>query len=266
MTAVNSLLIVSLICLSASISQAAVIAQYTFDGNNYEADPSNPAGANTGLDLTNKAFPLVGVTASEIKFSPGIDPSMALGFAADHYDGALGFSTDGNSDRSFITTDQAIFFTVSLAPGVTVDLTSLNFDSLKTRGGNDSSRSSVTHAIFVNPPIDPAINGLAGRFDFLAAKSHEHLQPGQGNAESTGDAFTTGRWEAGPVNLTQFQGLTGVNTFAIRMNSNEALDRDFGIDNIVLMGNVTTVPEPNALAALLAITAGTTCYRRRPRD
>lgn len=250
--------------LGCSHARAEVIAQYTFEGNDYVADPSNRAGANTSLDLLNKAVPVIGVTASEIRFSPGIDPTAALGFAADDYDGALGFSSDVNDDRNFATTGQSIFFQVNVQAGATLNLESLDFDSLKTRGDN-ATGSRVTHTIFVNPAGDPSADGLAGDFDFLLARAHSHVAPGE-TGQSFGDNFTTGRWEADTVDLSSFQDLTGVNTFAIRIHSSEGLDRDFGIDNVVLRGQVfgvTAIPEPQALLAFWLGSSAILLRRRR---
>ena len=252
------------VLLSCQRGRAEIIAAYTFDGNDYVADPSNRAGANTSLDLLNKAVPVIGVTSSEIRFSPGIDPTAALGFAADDYDGALGFSSDANDDRGFATTGQAIFFQVNVQAGATLNLESLDFDSLKTRGDN-ATGSRVTHTIFVNPPGDPSIDGLAGSFDFLLARAHSHVAPGH-TGQSFGGNFTTGRWQADTVDLSSFRDLTGVNTFAIRIHADDGLDRDFGIDNIVLRGQVfgvTAIPEPGGLFAMSLVSGAVWLRRRR---
>ena len=263
-SAVVSTFFAALLCLCGTTVRAEILAHYSFDQNDYEADPSNRIGANTSLDLLNKAVPVVGVSASEILFSPGIDPSAALGFAADHYDGALGFSSDVNDDRNFATTGQSIFFQLNVQDGATMSLEALEFVSLKTRGGN-ATGSRVTHTIFVNPAGDPTMDGLAGDFDFLLARAHSHVAPGEAG-QSVGDNFTTGRWQADSVDLTSFQDLTGLNTIAIRMHSSEGLDRDFGIDEIVVHGRVsgaTAIPEPGGIFALCL--ASTALYIRRRR-
>ncbi|MEO1530361.1 MAG: PEP-CTERM sorting domain-containing protein, partial [Planctomycetota bacterium] len=196
--------------------------------------------------------------------APGIDPTAALGFAADHYDGALGFSTDANNDRAFATTGQTIFFQVNVQDGATLNLEALDFVSLKTRGDNRTG-SRVTHTLFVNPTGDPAVDGLAGDFDFLLAQAHSHVATGE-TGQSFGDNFTTGRWQANTVDLSAFEDLTGVNTIAIRMHASEGLDRDFGIDNIVLRGRVfgaTAIPEPST--ALVLLLGSSVLFGRRKR-
>ena len=123
----------------------------------------------------------------------------------------------------------------------------------------------MTHAVFVDPSGDPSIDGLVGDVDFLRAVNHDHTGPGESGSESQGGDFTTGRSQVGPIDLTSFQGLTGTHTVAIRSYASDGLDRDFGVDSIVLHGNVTAVPEPSWLAVLLGVCA-TDWMRRGKRS
>jgi hypothetical protein len=247
----------------APSAEAAVIAQFDFDGNNYVADPANPTGANQNLDLTSSAPGIIGVSVSDIQFSPGLDATAALGQWADAYDGALGFSTDVNDDRLLNETDQAVFFRVTLQPGATMSLDALNFDTLKTRG-NNATGSRLTYSVFVNPAGDPAVDGLVGNFDPDFQSAHDHFDSGQPGAETTGENFSTGRDSAGPIDLSEFQNLSGTNTFAIRLyGSEDDTDLDFGLDRIILTGSVTAIPEPTSLAFLSSLTVVSITRRRR---
>ena len=240
-------------------ARAEVVAEFRFEGNDYTPNPNNVIGGNQTLFFESMAGPLTGINVSSLQTSPGLDPTATLGFAANDYDNALGFSTDVNADRNLATTDQTVFFNVDIEAGFQLSLESLEFDSLKTRGAN-ATGSRVTHAIFVNPDGDPSVEGLAGDFDFLLLRNHDHTAAGQGG-ESIGDAFSTGRWAAGPIDLSPFQDLTDTATIAIRMNSSDGSDRDFGIDNLILRGTVTAVPEP-AMVGPFAL-AGLWFWRRK---
>ncbi|QDV47331.1 hypothetical protein Enr13x_72400 [Stieleria neptunia] len=242
-------------------AEADVIARFDFQGNDYTDDPSNTLGANTGLNLSNNAF-VAGTTISDLQFSPNLNPTAALGFGAEAYDDALGFSTDRNDDRSFADTNQAVYFEVDVQIGFRLNLESLSFDSLKTRGTNIDD-ASVTYSLFVNPAGDPAINGLRGATDFVRNLSHDHYAPGEPQAESTGGSFSTGTWNTGPLDLSDFQGLTGTNTVALRLYGSEGVDQDFGIDNLILSGQVTAIPEPTGTCVLLLGIAASTYRRRR---
>ena len=187
-------------------------------------------------------------------------------FAANDYDGALGFSTDVNADRGFSTTDQTVYFRIDVTSGYALDLQSLEFESLKSRG-NNATGSRVTHVVFFDPSGDPAIDGLLGDVDFLAARAHDHFDHGQPQAESTGGDFSTGRWQAGPIDLSSQTGLTGTHTIAIRSYSSDAQDRDFGIDSILLQGTVTAVPEPSGsiIVVLFLVFGATSSFGRHRR-
>ena len=153
---------------------------------------------------------------------------------------------------------------MTVQSGFILDLHSLSFDSLKTRG-NNATGSRVTYSIFVNPAGDPSVDGLVGDVDFVTNLAHDHFAIGQSGAESTGGSFTTGRWSAGPVDLSGNQGLTGSNRLAIRIYGSDggSADQDFGIDNLILNGQVTAIPEPTSLGWMLLGAAVLTCRRRR---
>ncbi|WP_167546589.1 PEP-CTERM sorting domain-containing protein [Stieleria maiorica] len=246
----------------SQMAQADVIARFEFEGNDYTTETSNPSGFNTGLNLSSSVSN-AGVTVSELQFSRNLDPTAALGFAADDYDNALGFSTDENDDRSLEFTNQVVYFDVNVHVGFRLNLQSISFDSLKTRGTNTSG-ARVTYSLFVNPEGDPAVDGLLGDTDFLTNVAHDHHAPGEAGAESTGEDFSTGRWNTGPIDLNGVQAAAGTNTFALRLYGSEGAtsDQDFGIDNLILSGQVTAIPEPATTAViLLSITAAS--WRRR---
>lgn len=256
--------LVAAACFNAACATSApadVIADFDFTGNDYVANPSNPAGANTGLNLTSGADAPLGISVSSIQFSDSLDETAALGNWADDYDDALGFSTDANADRDFNAADQVVYFDVAVSLGYRLDLETLDFDSLKTRGDN-ATGSTVTHTVFINPIGDP-MGGLAGEFPFAATRAHDHSADGQPGAETTGENFSTGRWSAGPIDLTSFRGLSGKNTVAIRMYSSDGSDRDFGIDNIRLSGQVVAIPEPGAASWLVIGSIAMALRRRR---
>lgn len=241
------------------------IASFQFEGNTYTEDPSNNPGFNVGLNLSNSALPLGGILAvSDLRFSPNLDPTAGLGFGAPQYNDALGLSANANSDFGLLTTSQTVYFDVDIQSGFRLNLESLNFDSLKTRAGN-ARGSRVTHSIFVNPVGDPSVDGLEGDFDFIQNVAHDHFATGEAGAESTGPSFSTGRWSAGPIGLSSFQNLTGTTRVAIRLYSDEQLNRDFGLDNIVLSGNAVAIPEPGSFFALAFFASGVAFRRRRSR-
>ena len=241
---------------------AAVLADFTFTGNDYTADASN-ANTSVPLNLSSSVTPS-GLTIGDIQFSSGLNPLAALGFAADDYDDALGFSTDVNNDRGFATTDQTLFFTVDVQSGRTLNLDTLVFDSLKTRGSNETG-SRVTHAVFINPAGSPQ-GGLADDADIVFAQSHDHLGIGQPGAESAGPNFSTGRWTIPTIDLSANAGLTGTQTIAIRTYSSDGDDRDFGIDNLRLTGTVSAVPEPGSLMLMLMLTMFASARQRSLRN
>lgn len=262
--------LVVITCGIASIAfgsrcRAEVIAQFDFDGNNYVVDTANPLGSNTGLQLSGD-LGLAGIAVTQLQFSPGLDPTAALGFGAADYNNALGFSTDVNNDRDFLTADQTVFFQVEVQSGFLLDLESFRFDTLKTRGTNtDDAR--LTYSVFLNPAGDPSVDGLIGDFDFLpnGNGAHDHFADGVAGAETTGPSFSTGRHAVGPIDLSANQNLTGTQTIAIRLygSAGNGNDQDFGIDNLVLRGQVTAIPEPACTAVLLLGIAASTCRRRR---
>nr|WP_143548354.1 hypothetical protein [Rhodopirellula sp. SM50] len=216
--------------------------------------------------MSNSAA-VLGTNIGQLQFSPGLDPTAALGSWADHYDNALGFSTDVNSDRDFSTTDQTAFFQVDVQSGFLLDLESFSFETLKTRGTNtDDAR--LTYSVFLNPAGDPSVDGLVGDFDFVPSGNgaHDHFADGVPGAETTGPSFSTGRLAVGPIDLSANQNLTGTQTIAIRLygSAGNGNDQDFGIDNLVLRGQVTAIPEPACTAVLLLGIAASTCRRRRP--
>ncbi|MDV6034176.1 MAG: hypothetical protein F9B45_29595 [Phycisphaera sp. RhM] len=242
-----------------------MIAQFDFEGNDYVAEPSNTPGFNTGLNLSSGAS-VLGTSVGQLQFSPGLDPTAALGNWADHYDNALGFSTDVNNDRDFLTADQTVFFQVEVQSGFLLDLESFRFDTLKTRGTNtDDAR--LTYSVFLNPAGDPSVDGLIGDFDFLpnGNGAHDHFADGVAGAETTGPSFSTGRHAVGPIDLSANQNLTGTQTIAIRLygSAGNGNDQDFGIDSLVLRGQVTAIPEPACTVVLLLGIAASTCRRRR---
>lgn len=249
--------------LSTSQLHADVIASFEFDGNDYTAEPNNTTGFNTNLNLASSVS-VTGLSLGVLQFSPNLDPTAALGFAADDFDNALGFSTDANDDRNLLTSNQVVYFDIDVDSGYKLGLQSLSFESLKTRG-NNATGSRVTYSIFANPAGDPSVDGLIGDLDFVTSLAHDHFADGESGAESTGGSFTTGRWNTGPVDLSQprLQELTGSNRIAIRMYASDGADRDFGIDNLVLNGQVTAIPEPAGTCLLLLGIAATACRRRR---
>ncbi|MCS7468968.1 hypothetical protein NZK35_20130 [Stieleria sp. ICT_E10.1] len=220
------------------------------------------------MNLSNSAA-VLGTNIGQLQFSPGLDPTAALGSWADHYDNALGFSTDVNNDRNFLTSDQTIFFQVEVQSGFLLDLESLSFETLKTRGSDaagDTNTARLDYTLFLNPAGDPAVDGLIGNTDFVFRNAHDHFADGVFGAETTGPSFSTGRHAVGPIDLSTNQNLTGTQTIAIRLygSAGNGNDQDFGIDNLVLRGQVTAIPEPACTAMLLLGIAASTCRRRRP--
>ena len=261
-------LVICLVCVGSA--RAEIIARFDFEGNDYTANAANLSGANTNLNLTSSVS-VTGVTVGQLGFSPGLDATASLGFAADQFDNALGFSNDVNNDRSFISTNQAVFFRFDVEPGFTVDLESIQFDSLKTRGPQTEQGARVTYAVFVNPATDPAVTGLMTDFNFLSpSRSHTHFHDNDppSSSGSRGASFSTGRLSVDPFDASAHQGLSGTNTIAIRLFSDEDpdsvldQDRDFGIDNLVLTGTVTAIPEPSVFSALFASVCCLACRRR----
>lgn len=244
-------------------ASADVVARFDFEGNDYVADPSNTSASNTGLNLTSSAA-VTGLSIGQLQFSPGLDPTAALGFAADDYDNALGFSTDVNNDRDFLTSDQTVFFQVEVQSGFLLDLESFSFETLKTRGTNpDDAR--LTYSVFLNPAGDPAVDGLIGDLDFVHNDAHDHYADGVSGAETTGLSFTTGRHAVGPIDWSANQSLTGTQTIAIRLyaSAGNANDQDFGIDSLILRGQVTAIPEPGTALALMLLFDAVAMVRRK---
>ena len=273
----------------ASSAQAAVLAQFEFTGNDYSARQSDGSFGPQmvgSTSLNNSAANTGGFTTSGLGLSSGLQVDWSPNSSGNPnsttgpFDDTLGIrSADAttinggpngpysiparNTDRSFNTTDQTVFFTVTVNPGFELNLTNLTFDSLNSRGSGTST-ARVTHSFFVNPSEDPSVNGLAGVTP-LANSSHDHgavggVGVGGSALESEGGDFSVGTFNVN-YDLTgaAFQGLTGTQTFAIRLYNNQA--RDFGMDNIILNGDVVPVPEPSSF--LLTGLAGLALLRRR---
>jgi hypothetical protein len=154
---------------------------------------------------------------------------------------------------------------MDVVPGYRLDLESLSFDSLKSRGFEPQA-ARVSYAVFINPAGDPSVDGLLGDFDFVYNSADDHGAPGTFGAETVGASFSTGRWTLSvpesPLNAQQ--NLTGTQTIAIGLYGSPGVDQDFGIDNLLVTGQLSAIPEPGCVAVLLfaiAVMAG-----RRRRD
>jgi len=216
----KTILLLTLSCISA---HSAVIAQY--DINN---DPTALTGvAPTGITASNLTSPSFALAANVV----------GVGFININEGAGLQDGTTNNIAGAFAS-NQFVTFTVTAAPGCTLDLTSLDFSLLRaSQGPQDYAvRSSVdgfaSNIVFADQAIGPSL--------------------------STESVALTG---------AAFQGLSTI-TFQIAFDdriNNTSSNSAVQLHDIVLNGEIigTHVPEPSS-AALLAL-GGLALVARRKR-
>ncbi|HEY0009319.1 MAG TPA: PEP-CTERM sorting domain-containing protein [Tepidisphaeraceae bacterium] len=207
--ATQSTLLAAALFTVASHANAAILAQYTFDGG---------SAASTDTDLTTTASPF---TLSGT--GGGFSSSTGNAFLRSGVTGADAAAAAADTD--FLS------FTVTAAPGLTLDLETLSF--------NLGASNNTT----VGGP-DPFANTI-----YVTAA---------GSSVGT-DSFSVGNTSGGPVLDTTstldlsgaaFDGLTSI-TFRFAFSDNADLS-DVSLnrlDNVVLNGTAA-VPEPTAMALL----------------
>ncbi len=222
--------LLSVTLLSAQ-AQGAVLANYNFDSNSDSAD-----------------FPLT--TSSTFQYNSNVGSES--GGPADS-----GISSGGDNAflRSFATAndlaaaladDDSLSFTVTAFAGQQLNLESLVFDF----GGSNSTSTSQTSNVVVQSSVD----GFGTGNTVLFTDSETIVSgAGQTSTPNTGNTLV--------LTGSQFQGLSDI-TFQFRFFdtvNGEFVNR---LDNVVLNGTVTPIPEPASLA-LLAFGGVALLTRRR---
>jgi hypothetical protein len=224
---------------SSSAGFAAVLAQYNFDSYSPNSNTNGPATSASAVQPT-------GATASAFTFAISSDESP--GFTDS------GFSTSG-SNHAFIRTsatgstvgdatvdDDFFTFSVTADAGQKLNLSTLTFSFAASNNQSNSGASSLTSTAYVY------INGMGIGSAAVSAPN------------TTGTVSFSG--ESIDLSAAELQGLAAATVkvaFADDVNSFAAVNR---IDNVVLNGTVTAVPEPATLA-LAAMALGGLGLRRR---
>jgi hypothetical protein len=219
--------ILTTLCLIAAaafsaqpVRAAVIVAGYNFTG-------SSSAASTEAANVTADDFIIgSGISSTESGFYGSVgNPAAAVFVRADQ-------TTEPVSP----TSNDYIGFTVTPDSGYELDLTSLSFDYAFT----DSAGDSGLNATFT---LRSSIDGFAGNI----ASFNRVLTP------QTGTPFLN----TGAIDLSgaSYQGLTDSITFRIYLTDNSSGNsRTLRVDNVVLSGDVSVIPEP-AMFALLGLGA-----------
>lgn len=163
-----------------------------------------------------------------------------------------------------VTANAYYAFTLSLGEDVTLNLASLSFDAAFY--GTDSNVSANYKAVYF---VRSSLDGYAANIGSEATRVYQY--PGTGSPPPT-----TMPTHAVDLSDSLFQGIAGSVTFRIYLydyngvspgNALTSNNRLIALDNVILEGAVTSVPEPSAFAAILGGAAlAATCGLRRFRQ
>lgn len=199
---------------------SAVLARYNFD-----ADTTNSAGA-------------ANITVSSFTGGPGLTEVAHVTTDGQPPGSWYGENWSTSNDATAVRdSDLYAWFRVTVDSGMTMSLTNLSFD-VKPHGSGP--RSVLVDVIQVGGPI--AGNLLGNVFYHTDQSQTGELDP----ASTSGGASTRKVWETANFGSSSFTNLTG--TYEIRIFGYNApqSDREALIDNIILQGTVTAIPEPSA--------------------
>lgn len=218
--------IILITTLAALNTHAATLAQYNFTGG---STADSAAAAN--------------ITASNVSTSGDVAISSfsATGFIRSH--------VTSNTLAGAITDADYFEFAITVASGSTMNLSSLSFDHL----GSTTTGTPL--------PYESSLSLFSSIDGFTAANvlgtSTETM------TTNVGAASTFLATENVSLSAPSFQNLTGTTTFRIYGYDNQNDNNDIlRLDNIILEGTVTSIPEPSS-TALLGLGFSTMLLRRR---
>jgi hypothetical protein len=226
--------------LAAGAASASVI-EYNFEtAENISGETSNIV--YTAADLNTFG---AGVTVSDLELSDNTTASTDYG--------RIITLTGGDSVEAAVNdrAGNSISFTITIDDATIVDLTDITFDT--------------SYYFWKNVNPDPSYG-----WDFytiIGGVTNNYTS--EGGYANTGSGYISTDEASGDISLTGLTGLTDTSvTFVWELegNKNNTFDNaTLGLDDIVLTGTVTAVPEPATLGMLAAAGLGILFLRRRLR-
>jgi len=237
-----------LLFVTTSVSQAAILASYTFD------DPSATVANNTSSDTdTNSAASIFAITnGGAAGTGPGISASTDMAF----------FRSDGLTTTEGGAIGAPDYFTFTFTPniGTSFALTSITFDFGGSNGG----------------PTGGPSGGPSNSFNvFAVLRSNAEAVDYSTNIGATATQLIPGPGDGAVYNLSQrtfdltgspeFANVTTATTFRIYLYSsdNTFANQILRADNVLLNG--TLIPEPGSTTLVLAGLGVGLYIRRRSR-
>lgn len=213
------------IALAAS-TQAAVIAQYTFDGGSPSSSISDP-----------------GWTASDL----GLGAGLPGGGVSSTTETAFNLATETtNSEAGAISGDDYFTFTITANADTIIDFTQLTVDL----GGNGAGSAPSYNTNF-------RLRTSLDNFSAPSLLTDANITTPGGN----------------PIVLTTFtadlSGLSNISSAApiefriYNFDNTDASGRFNRVDNVILEGTVSAIPEPSNYALIVATALGTIFVRRQ---
>lgn len=246
----SSVIFTGMTALLAASANAAVIKNYQFTGSAPSAfDPttstiaSATAGAFSGGDVTAKLAGVGDVTGLDAQDNTGFD----TGAGAAYTNGANGLTTGGSTQANAFANNDYFTFTVSANTGFELDLTSLTFKG--ARNNADAAESWALTSSIDGHTVGNIIDSGA--------------ITGSNNQAGTYDSFVV------DLSDTQFQNIAAETDVEFRIYfygyDTTVSSRSTYVDNVVLNGAVTAIPEPGSFALIAGCLALTSVMIRRRR-
>ena len=215
----KTLLAATALAFTATIANAATIAEYTFTSGSTASTGS--LGSNIGFEagIVNNDTALLNNNQLEIQ---GIDTSSVID---------VGHTSYAAADKDEIDGQNWVTFTIAVSDTQELDLSSLTFDYTE---------------------IDPASFLLGVYTSKTGFTEGDHLLGLYRTGTSSGTFTDNNGTSVALSGITELQGLTD-ETVEFRFllgDDSGATSRIHVLDNIVLNGDVTAVPEPSSTALL----------------
>jgi hypothetical protein len=210
------LLGLAVIAMASSSVSADILANYSFTGSVRTSSDSDPNSVAT--DLTDGA----GVTPVYDTTNGNPTPSIAI----------VSTSIDGSTNSAAVTANDYVSFTITPSIGFSMNLTTLTFD-------------------FANYSTD----GTFPAESFFVRSSTNSFASNVGSTQTTTSGASASGFTTASISLSAaaFQNVTSAIEFRIYFQDGTSdVDRGALLDNVVLNGTLTAVPEP-ATSMLLGL-------------